>query len=200
MPAILTADQLTKLKADIEVNAHTIDLAGVQVPIKDTENTPDINHAIANDWYNIEAEPKFIVWRDLPIRVLGDTILFANFMPKDPIPTDKELNVAIWSARAHACHGKQLNLQLLTAGRSIAAMKLTNYRKALEGCLTNIPAGTGGSLLDANWASVFNAAKFPALNIEKLLSSGAGTSAATADLDFEGKISGDDVTAARDLA
>jgi hypothetical protein len=99
-----------------------------------------------------------------------------------------------WNSRSLACQGKQFNLQNLTIGRTTAPMKRTNYRAAMQDCLTNIPAGASGALISANWVGVRDGAKFLATRLEKLLATGAGTQATPSDLSFEGSVSHQDIS------
>jgi hypothetical protein len=199
----LTAAQLATLKADILANTATIPagqpwtgaFAGVQV--KDVPNDGDGNIAVAG-WYN-QPHATWIVWRDLPMETVLGLITYANMTPLDAVPTTPALTVDVYRARALCCQGKQFNLQNLTLGRSTAPMKKTNYRAALQDCLTNIPAGAAGALIAANWTGVRDGAKFAATNAEKLFSTGTGSSATPADLVYEGAISGSDVNTALNL-
>lgn len=194
----LTPAQNTALKNDIAANSNTIPagrpFAGTAISA--LPNTADANEEIAR-WYNLTASPAWVVWRDLPMEVVLDTIAFASMTPADAVPTTPALTVDVYRARSLACQGKQFNLQNLTLGRTTAPMKRATYRAGLQDCLTNIPAGAGGSLISANWVGVRDAAKFNATNAEKLFSTGTGTTAAPADLGREGPISKDDVEAAR---
>jgi hypothetical protein len=213
--------QLPALKADIAANTATIPAgqpwtgiyAGQQ--INALPNTGDANAAIAG-WYNQTATPDYIVWRDLPMEKVLDTITFASMTPADTVPTVTALGsnptvaqnatynnqmatLNTWRARSLSCQGKQFNLQNLTIGRTTAPMKKTNYRAAMQDCLTNSPAGASGANIAANWVGVRDSAKFTANRIEKLLATGTGTTATPADLSHEGTISGDQVEAARNL-
>ena len=200
----LTAAQLATFKTNILANTATIPagqtwtgaFAGVQV--KNVPNISDGNVAVAG-WYNQTASPAYVVWRDLPVETVVNLITFANMTPLDAVPTTPDLTVQVWMARAMACQGKQFNLQNLINARSTAPMKQTNYRAALQDCLTNIPAGASGALLAANWTGVRDAAKFNATNAEKLFAAGAGTTAAPSDLAFEGAVTADDVNNALNL-
>jgi hypothetical protein len=201
----LTPAQLATLKANIAANTATIpagqpwtgSFAGTQV--KDVPNSGDGNAAVAG-WYNLPSNPAWIVWRDLPMETVLDTIAFAAMTPVDAVPTTPALTVDVFRARALVCQGKQFNLQNLIIGRTVAAMKKANYRAAMQDCLTGIPAGAAGALIAANWTGVRDAAKFTATNAEKLFSTGTGTSATPADLNgFEGNISADEIQAARNL-
>lgn len=199
---MLTSAQLSTLKAHIAANTNTIptgqpwtgSFGGTQV--KDVPNSGDGNAAIAG-YYNLAASPAFTVWRDLPMETVLNTITFANMTPLDAVPTDTALNTSIWQARALSCQGKQFNLQNLTIGRSTAPMKRSNYRAAMQDCLTNLPAGVNGALVAANWVGVRDAAKFSATNVEKVFATGTGSSGSPADLGYEGTISPDDVEQAR---
>lgn len=188
----LTGPQKTALKNDIAANASVIasgQFAGVAV--KDVPNDPDGRQAVA-DWYNLTASPAFVVWRDLPMEVVLGLITYAAMTPADAPDGTQQ-----WANRSLACQGKQFNLQNLTIGRSTAPMKRTNYRAALQDCLTNLPAGAGGSSIAANWTGVRDAAKFNATNAEKLFATGTGSTASPADMGYEGAITATDVLDAR---
>lgn len=129
----------------------------------------------------------FYVWRDLPMEDVLNTITFANMTPVDAVPTSPSLAVELWGSRSLACQGKQFNLQNLTIGRATAPMKRTNYRAALQDCLTNIPAGASGTLIAANWVGVRDGAKFLARVGESILATGTGTQASPADLASNGE-------------
>lgn len=192
----LTLAQLQTLKTSIAANTNTVLYAGSQTAINVVPNNDDGNIAIAG-WYNLTAVPDYFVWRDLPMETVLNTITFASMTPSDAVPTADALTVQIWTARSLSCQGKQFNLQNLTIGRSTAPMKRSNYRAAMQDCLTNIPAGAAGALIAANWVGVRDGAKFTATNAEELFASGAGTTANPSDLSFEGKLSGADISAAR---
>ncbi len=192
----LTSAQLTSLKADIAANANTITFGGQSVAISAVPNNPDGNFAIAA-WYNLAASGPYVVWRDLPMETVLNTITFANMTPLDAVPTTPDLTVQVWIARSLSCQGKQFNLQNLINGRTTAPMKKTNYRAAMQDALTNVPAGASGALIAANWVGVRDGAKFNATNAEKLFASGAGTNANPSDLAFEGSLLGSDVESAR---
>ena len=200
----LTPAQLPSLKANILANANTIpagetwtgSFAGMAVSA--VPNNGDGNAAVAG-WYNLASAPAWIVWRDLPMETVLDTIAFQNMTPADPVPA-VDLTIQTWIARSLACQGKQFNLQNLTIGRSTAPMKRANYRIAMQDALTNLPAGVAGALIAANWAGVRDGAKFTATSAEKLFSTGTGTTANPADLSLEGAISAAEVRAALNLA
>lgn len=191
----LTPAQLSTLKADIAANVNVIPVgrpfAGTAINL--LPNTADANFEIAR-WYNLTASPDFTVWRDISMEIVLGLITYANMTPLD-IPDGTQT----WANRSLACQGKQFNLQNLTIGRSTAPMKRTNYRAAMQDCLTNLPAGAGGSLISAGWTNVRDAAKFLATYAEKLFSTGTGSTGSPADLatNGEGTITGTDVENAR---
>lgn len=188
----LTASQKTALKTDIAANTNAIN--GVQ--IKNLPNSDDANFDIAK-WYNGTAAPDWIVWRDLPMEDVLNIITYASMTPADAPPTTPDLTIQSWLAKAICCQGKQFNLQNLTMGRTTAPMKRTNYRAAMQDCLTNIPAGASGASIAANWTGVRDAAKQKATYAEKIFSTGTGSTASPADLGYEGAISPQDVFEAR---
>lgn len=183
---------LTAIQQAIATDSATQTALVGGVAIKDLPRNADNAFAVAN-WYNQAASPAYVVWRDLPMEAVLNLITFANMTPADAVPTTPDLSVQVWMARSLSCQGKQFNLQNLINGRTTAPMKKANYRAALQDCLTNIPAGAAGALLAANWVGVRDGAKFSATNAEKLLATGAGTSAAPSDLAFEGPVSDADV-------
>jgi hypothetical protein len=206
----LTSAQLATLKAAIAANTATIPAGQPWTggyagqAINALPNGGDANAAIAG-WYNLPASPAWTVWRDLPMEAVLNTITFANMTPADSVPANPDLAVQVWIARSLSCQGKQFNLQNLINGRTMAPMRKSNYRAALQDCLTNIPAGASGALLAANWVGVRDGSKSSATNAEKLLQvpGGLGTAGAPSDLTYDqtydGPITGADVEAARNL-
>ena len=200
----LTPSQLTTLKTDILANTNTIQAgqanagAFVGMQVKDIPNSSDGSLCVAS-WYNLP-HATFIVWRDLPMTTVLGLITYASMTPADAVPTDTDLNIQIWKARSLACQGKQFNLQNLTIGRDTAPMRQTNYRAALQDCLTNLPAGAGGNLIAANWVGVRDAAKFAATNGEQLFATGTGTSGSPGNLVVQGNITASDVNSALNLS
>lgn len=201
----LTPAQLATLKADILADGA----------LNAFPNNSDGAFEIAKA-YNAVAAPDYFVWRDLPMETVLNAITFANMTPVDAIPSVTALGanptaaqnatynnqmaaLHSWNSRSLSCQGKQFNLQNLTIGRTTAPMKRTNYRAAMQDCLTNIPAGASGALIAANWVAVRDGAKFLATRGEKLFASGAGTQATPSDLSHEGNISINDIELARNL-
>jgi hypothetical protein len=144
--------------------------------------------------YNDNASPDYFVWRDLPMETVQGLHTAANMTPLGNPPTTPDLTVQVWIARCVTCQGKQLNYQGLTQGRTTAPMKKSGYRAAIQDCLTNVPAGTNGTLLSAGWVEIRDAAKFLATRLEKLLATGTGSFASPADLSFEGVVSHQDIS------
>jgi hypothetical protein len=194
----LTPAQLATLKTNFAANTATVSYGGQAVQVNALPNNSDANLAAAA-WYNLAASPAFTVWRDLPMEDVLNLITFANMTPLDAVPTTPQLTVTVYQARAAACTCKQINLQNLTLSRTVAPMKKTGYRAALQDCLTNIPAGAAGALLAANWVGVRDGAKFSATNAEKLYATGNGQAATPSDLTHEGPITADDIQNARNL-
>jgi hypothetical protein len=215
----LTTAQKTALKSNIISNSGVIppgqpwSNSYVGQAVSGIPNNTDGNQTIAG-WYNQNTVPAWIVWRNLQMETVLNTITFANMTPADAIPTVTSLpaaptaaqqatydnqiaSIRSWNARSLSCQGKQFNLQNLTVGRDTAPMKLVNFRAAMQDALTNVPAGTGASLVSANWVGVRDGAKFTATFAEKVFSTGTGTNATPADLGFEGSLSGSDVDDAR---
>jgi hypothetical protein len=174
---ILTQAQLTTLKTDILANTNTVTYQGSSVQIKNLLFANGDACDAAAAWYSLTAAGPWIVWRDLPMDTVRSLITYAAMTP-----ADNPDGTQVWANRSLACQGKQFNLQNLTIGLTVANMKRTNYRAALQDCLTAIPAGAGGSSIAANWTGVRDAAKFSATNAEKVLSTGTGTNANPADL------------------
>lgn len=198
----LTSAQKTTLKNDITANVNAVPAGmswtnGFQGQAINTLPNDNAGNATIAGWYNQTAAPDFYVWRDLPMETVLGLITYAAMTPADAVPTTPDLSVQVYIARALACQGKQFNLQNLTIGRTTAPMKRTNYRAAMQDCLTNIPAGANGAGIAANWTGVRDAAKSLARYVERILATGTGSQVSPADLGYEGTVSGDDVESAR---
>lgn len=194
----LNSAQLATLKADILANNAVLSFGPYtgQTVAQVAALSPrpsEANIRIA-EWYNLAASPQFVVWRDLPMESVLSLITYASMTP-----TDSPDGTQTWANRSLSCQGKQFNLQNLTIGRSTAPMKRTNYRSAMQDCLTGLPAGAGGATISANWVGVRDAAKFDATNGEKLFATGTGSAGSPADLVVEGQISPLDVDSALNL-
>lgn len=123
----------------------------------------------------------FIVWRSTTSAPdIMDAINWANFTPSD-VPTGD----AAALQREYRCQGKQLNLQILLQGREVLPTGRANIRAGLSDALLNVPAGTGGAMLDAGWlgAGKVKAAISRAANrAEAVFASGTGTAGTPGNL------------------
>jgi hypothetical protein len=200
----LTNAQQAALKADIAANNSQLTI-GTAPPtaIKDLPNTGDINVEIAN-WYNGVASPDFNVFRSsVSMDDVYDQVVWANFTPQD-VPDA----TALWTNRSLACQGKQFNVQIMLQGRTSFNATKINQRAGLNDATTNIPSGAAGASKSGGWAGILGILRRLANRIEKLFAiqtSGVGVTGgdalgATTNpalMAFEGFITGNDVTAAR---
>lgn len=142
-------------------------------------------------WLNEDASPSYFVWRSTtPASDVMDAITWANLTPADAAD-----GTAAFTNRALACQAKQLNLQILLQGRESVATGKTSVRGGLSDALTNVPAGAGGTLMDAGWlgaGKVKAAITRLASRAEKALATGSGTSGTPSALTFEGQVSVND--------
>jgi hypothetical protein len=172
----MTPAQLTTFKAAILAEADPTLVAARQAGDEQAMAT----------WYN--GATSSIVWRSsTSADDLLNAIAWANLTPADTAD-----GTATYTNRALACQAKQLNLQVLLQGRSSLATGKLNLRQGLSDALQNVPAGTGGTLLDAGWAG---AGKVKATisractRAEKVFTTGTGTAAVPIDLgSFEGTV------------
>lgn len=210
----LTAAQKLTLRTNIQANTTQLAFSGGTAAINAVFAGASLNAGDAlliAEWYNLTAVPDFFVWKDLPMEDVLNLITFANMTPVDAIPTVTSLpsnptsaqnstysnqmaTVHQWNGRSLSCQGKQFNLQNLTIGRNVAPMKRTNYRAAMQDCLTNIPAGVNGAALAANWVGVRDAAKRLTNNLERVFATGTGSQAVPGDVVVEGTITGDEIS------
>lgn len=193
---MLTQAQASTLRTHIQANTTQLAFGGGTAAINDTFNAPFLSGGdalVIAQWYSQIATPDFFVWRDLPMEEVLNLIQFASMTPSDPVPASPALDVSVWTARALSCQGKQFNLQNLIMGRQFAPMRRGNYRAALQDCLTQLPAGSSGANIAANWNGVRDAAKFLARNVEKLFAVGSGTSGNPADLTYDGSVGGEEI-------
>lgn len=123
-----------------------------------------------------------------------DAIVWANFTP-NPAPD----GTAAWTNRSLACQGKQFNVQTMLVGRTSINPSKANIRAGLQDALTDIPSGNNGNLRQGGWNAVAALLYRPLTTAEKVLSTGAGTTAAPAVMGFEGAITFADVQSARSL-
>lgn len=178
----LTSAQLATLKAAILAD-NTLNAF---------PNTDNGNGDLANA-LNAIASPDWLVWQTaVPVDAINDAITWANFTPQDTPD-----NTVTWSNRSLACQGKQFNLQTMLVGRSTLDASKSNLRAGLQDALTAIPSGASGASKNGGWANVQAILSRKAKLIEKILSTGTGSQATPATMGYEGTVTGDDVTRAR---
>ena len=178
----LTASQKALVKADV-----LADPALSALP-----NTPDGNFEIAR-LYNLTNVPDWFVYRtDVSRQEVQNAIVYANMTPaQTPDGTQA------WANRALHAQGKQFNLQNLLLGNETINFALSNIRAGFQDCLTGLPTKNDGTNQAAGWANVQALMARTATRIEKILSTGTGTSGSPATMRFEGLISREDVELAR---
>jgi hypothetical protein len=137
------------------------------------------------------ANPAWYVWKvSSSADDIYDAITWANMTPADAPD-----GTALYTNRALLCQAKQINLQILLQGKQTLLTSKLKIRQALTDALQNVPAGAGGALLDAGWAAVKQTLYRQATTVEKLLSSGTGTTGVPANLDYDGSVSIEEVAA-----
>ena len=135
--------------------------------------------------------PAFQVWRTLtPSSDIFDAITWANFTPANPAAATDSLEAANIHNWLLACQGKQFNLQILLSGFTgqISTGK-ANIRSGLQDALTNVPSGAAGANKAGGWVNVQAVIQRNCNRLEKLFSTGIGTTASPATLVIEGKLS-----------
>lgn len=137
----------------------------------------------------------FVAWRSVtPASDVMDAIAWASMTP-----TDTPDGGAAALQREYRCQGKQLNLQIMLQGRESIPTGRANVRAGLSDALLNVPAGAGGTMLDAGWlgaGKVKAAISRFASNAEKVFATGTGTANAPGTLgeldgdvsEYEGKV------------
>lgn len=198
--ASLTTAQLTALRTAINGNG-----AWSSFP-----QTSDGHFALAQA-LNQPASPAFTVWRtEVPTTAIMDAIDFSKFTPTAALD-DTALAVALTAqqrtAQLLAIQTKQMNLQMMTQGRTTLDASKPNIRGGLRDAVIQLPSGSGGAAVTAGGANAVNvltACTRNATEAEKILatpSSGSDTTGGVTArvLGFEGALSGQDVEAARNL-
>lgn len=153
---------------------------------------------------NAIATPDFMVWNtETSATDIVNAVTWDKYTPTDTVPTDTQLNVEIWKARAQAAQIKRDNLWALTdvTNGFINAAK-PNIRSALRDAVIALPTGAGGASTTSGGASgvnVLTACTRKARLIEKVLTTGAATTGTvTADvMGFVGEIQRQEVEIAR---
>lgn len=128
--------------------------------------------------YNLLASPTWYVWRtDASTDEIFDAVTWASLTP-----TDAPDGTATYTNRALSAQARQINLQIMLQGRQTLNASKLKIRQALTDALQNLPTGAGGALLDAGWSSVKATLYRPATRLEKLFSTGTGTTGVPANL------------------
>lgn len=180
----LSPAQLATLKADVAANTATIDLAGVQVQIKDTVNTGDVNAEVAK-WYNLTVSPAYWIWKSF----VRDREIYE-------VTTD---DATSWSWTTFIGRSQ---------GERDAWRQMVNMAGGMNPSLASVRAGvadifSGAGGLNQRTHLLTLGRRLPT-NVEKLFAvatvGGVGNRGSTTNPDtmaFEGKLFGDDITAAR---
>lgn len=155
--------------------------------------TANSAETIANDMA-LNASPDFFVWRTTtPVSDIQDAVIWANFTPANPTAAVDLLtgqNVLNWIL---ACQGKQFNLQLLLSTTSFSSQGVAtgraNIRSGLQDCLSSIPSGSAGATRSGGWNAVQLVIQRKANKLEKLFSTGTGSSASPASMAVDGRLS-----------
>lgn len=192
---MMTPAQYAALKADIAANADT--------------NTLPMSSAgtyAIQGLYNAASSTD--VWRtDASVSAIYDAIDWSKFTPIDAMPAADSAsgNAAIhqFNGRLLVIQTKQMNMQMMTQGRTTVDASKANLRSGLRDAVTLLPAGSGGAPTSAGGAAgvtVLTALTRKATRFEKLFATqSATTGTVTANLlVLEGQLSIDDIQMARE--
>lgn len=194
---MLTQAQLQALKAEINADAALAALPTVG----DGPNT------IAAALNQLDVPP-FPVWRtNVGAQEIFDAISWAVYTPADAV-TDAALPDALSAERATtrlmAIQTKQLNLQNMLIGRQTLDFSKANIRAGLQDAVIQVPSGAAGALRapgGAQGVTVLSIGLRNATRAERVLIKPGGAvvtgGVSGSVLIFEGLITPDDVTAAR---
>ena len=145
------------------------------------------------DFYNADTSPAWYAWRPSTVAAeVFNAITWASLTPADTPDS-----TATYTNRALLCQAKQINLQILLQGQSWIATGKATIRQGLNDALQNVPAGSGGALLDAGWAGagkVKAAISRVVTRGEKLYASGTGTAGQPGDMTQEGRITAQNIS------
>lgn len=179
----MTPAQLDALAADI-----ALDQALAALP-----KNSDSAVAVANA-YNLPASPQYLVWRsDASTTAILDAVDMSKYTPNDAAD-----GTATYTNRVLLAQTKQMNLQLMTQGRTSLDATKAALRSSLRDAVINLPTGSAGVNTQpggASGATVLAACLRPATRAEKLFSPGTATTGTTVGglMNWEGGISGVDV-------
>lgn len=135
----------------------------------------------------------FYVWRiDTPTVELIGAVKLSNFTPLDA--PDGTL---LYANRCDVCALKRDNLRMLFQREYITTQKLST-RQDLTDALTLVPAGAGGSAIDAGWlgaGKVKETITRRATVAEKVFANGTGSAGQPGNLGWQGDLTIGDVGA-----
>ncbi|MBK7366070.1 MAG: hypothetical protein IPI97_14220 [Nitrosomonas sp.] len=153
---------------------------------------------------NAPASPVFNVWNtETSSTSIVDAVDFSKYTPNDSVPTDTQLNVEIWKARAQSSTIKRDNIwAILDVTNGIINASKANVRAGLRDAVIGVPTGAAGAPTAPGGASgvnVLNACVRSARLIEKVLTTGSATTGTvTADImGYVGEIQRQDVEISR---
>ncbi len=139
------------------------------------------------------AAPAWYVFRtDVPVSEVQDKILYANMTPAQAVPAT-DLPIQVWIAKALLAQGKQFNLQNLLLRSGSINFALPNIYAGFQDSLTALPTTGAGANQGAGWAALQLITSRPANILEKLLSTGTGTQAASATMGYEGSVNENEI-------
>ena len=144
---------------------------------------------------NAEANPAWYVFRtNVSVSEVQNKIVYANMTPAQAIPANNtNESLQIWIAKNLLAQGKQFNLQNLLLNADAINFALPNVYTAFQDALTALPTKSDGTNQQAGWTGLQLITSRKANTVEKLLSTGTGSQAASATMGFEGSVSYGDV-------
>lgn len=190
---MLTLSQYQTLKTFIETTA----------PYNTIQNDEDGDFAI-RDLLNELATPAFKVWNpETPVTEVLESVDFSKYTPNDLIPTDTQLNVEIWKARAQSAQIKlDVLWSILDVNNGFVNASKAKIRDSLRDATIGARTGANGASTapgGANAIDIMTACTRNARVIEKVLNTGNQTTGAVtaAIMGYVGDITKEDVGIAR---
>jgi hypothetical protein len=190
---MLTLSQYQTLKTFIETTA----------PYNTIQNDEDGDFAI-RDLLNELATPAFKVWNtETPVTEVLESVDFSKYTPNDLVPTDTQLNVEIWKARAQSAQIKlDVLWSILDVNSGFVNASKAKIRDSLRDATIGVRTGASGAPTapgGANAIDIMTACTRNARVIEKVLNTGNQTTGAVtaAIMGYVGDITKEDVGIAR---
>lgn len=190
---MLTTAQYQTLKTFLLNNA----------PYNTINNDEDGDFAI-RDLLNAIASPAFKVWNpETPVTEVLESVDFSKYTPNDAIPTDTQLNVEVWKARAQSAHIKlDVLWSILDVNNGFVNASKTKIRDSLRDATVGVKTGASGASTapgGANAIDIMIACTRNARVIEQVLNTGNQTTGAVtaAIMGYVGDITKEDVGLAR---